>query len=185
MNPVFDAAARIQQFCDALGWKSCIIGALAVQRWGEPRLTRDVDVSLLTGFGSEAAYIDRLLTGFQPRRSDARDFALQYRVLLIATTDGVPLDIALAAMPFEERCIARATDYAIATNVAIRTCGAEDLIVLKAFAGRPQDWIDIAGIVVRQRRLDVSLIWSELLPLLTLKDDDVTEAKLRRLLGEK
>ena len=72
MNPIFAAAVRIQQFCDALGWKSCIIGALAVQRWGEPRLTRDVDVSLLTGFGTEAAFVDRLLTAFTPRRADAR-----------------------------------------------------------------------------------------------------------------
>ena len=184
MNPVFAAAARIQQSCDAFGWKSCIIGALAVQRWGEPRLTRDVDVSLLTGFGTEAAYIDRLLSAFGPRRSDAREFALRYRVLLIATSDGVPIDVALAAMPFEERCIARASDFLIASDITIRTCGAEDLIVLKAFAGRPQDWIDIGGIVARQRRLDVALIWAELLPLLTLKEDAEAEPRLRALLGQ-
>ena len=70
----------------ARGWRSCIIGALAVQRWGEPRLTRDVDVSLLTGFGTEAAFIDRLLATFAPRRPDARAFALEYRVLLLAGT---------------------------------------------------------------------------------------------------
>ncbi len=185
MNPLFAAAVRIQRFCDGQGWNSCIIGALAVQRWGEPRLTRDVDVSLLTGFGAESAFIDRLLTAFRPRRPDAREFALQYRVLLLATEDGVPLDIALAAMPFEERCIARASGYDIAPDTAIRTCGAEDLVVLKAFADRPQDWIDIAGIAARQRgRLDRPLIWRELLPLLELKADTATETRLRRLLGE-
>jgi hypothetical protein len=67
MNRLFNAALRIQQFCDAEAWRSCIIGALAVQRWGEPRLTLDVDVSLLTGFGTEAAFVDRLLTAFTPR----------------------------------------------------------------------------------------------------------------------
>ena len=185
MNRLFEAAVRIQRFCDAEGWQSCIIGALAVQRWGEPRLTRDVDVSLLTGFGTEAAFIDRLLTTFAPRRSDARAFALQYRVLLLAAGEDVPLDIALAAMPFEERCIERASDYNIAPNTAIRTCGAEDLIVLKAFAGRPQDWIDIAGIVTRQRdRLKTVLIWDELRPLLELNQDIVAEPKLRQLLQD-
>ena len=183
MNPIFAAAVRIQQFCDALGWKSCIIGALAVQRWGEPRLTRDVDVSLLTGFGTEAAFVDRLLTAFTPRRADAREFALRYRVLLVATEDRVPLDIALAGMPFEERCIARASDYPIAADAVIWTCGPEDLIVLKTFAGRPQDWVDVTGIVARQPRLDLALIWDELLPLLALKEDRETESRLRQLLG--
>jgi hypothetical protein len=184
MNRLFNAAVRIQQFCDAEAWRSCIIGALAVQRWGEPRLTLDVDVSLLTGFGTEAAFIDRLLTAFTARRPDAREFALQYRVLLLEADDDVPLDIVLAAMPFEERCITRASPYHIAANTVIRTCSAEDLIVLKAFADRPQDWLDVGGIIARQRhRLDVSLIWDELIPLLQLKDDVVTEGRLRQLLG--
>lgn len=184
MNRLFTAAVRIQQFCDSEAWRSCIIGALAVQRWGEPRLTLDVDVSLLTGFGTEAAFIDRLLAAFITRRPDAREFALQYRVLLLADDDAVPLDIALAAMPFEERCITRASSYRVAPDTAIRTCGAEDLIVLKAFADRPQDWLDIGGVIARQRhRLDVSLIWDELMPLLHLKDDAVTEGRLRQLLS--
>ena len=52
MNPIFAAAREIQDFCRGRGWRSCVIGGLAVQRWGEPRLTRDVDVTLLTGFGA-------------------------------------------------------------------------------------------------------------------------------------
>jgi len=44
------------------------IGALAVIRWGEPRLTQDVDLTILTGFGGEARYIDALLQRFTGRR---------------------------------------------------------------------------------------------------------------------
>ena len=29
------------------------MGGVALQRWGEPRLTQDVDLTLLTGFGDE------------------------------------------------------------------------------------------------------------------------------------
>ena len=36
-------------------------GGLAVQRWGEPRLTRDADLTLLTGFGKEARFASALL----------------------------------------------------------------------------------------------------------------------------
>ena len=61
MNPIFAAALEIQRFCGDRGWPFCIIGGLAVQRWGEPRFTRDVDGTVMTGFGSEPAYVDALL----------------------------------------------------------------------------------------------------------------------------
>ncbi len=57
MNAIFAAAGEIQEFCRARGWRFCVIGGLAVQRWGEPRLTRGVDVTLLTGFGNEPAFV--------------------------------------------------------------------------------------------------------------------------------
>jgi len=37
MTPVLVAAIEIQQFCQAREWPFCIIGGLAVLRWGEPR----------------------------------------------------------------------------------------------------------------------------------------------------
>ena len=38
-----EAAAELQKFCDERGWGYCFIGGLALQHWGEPRLTLDVD----------------------------------------------------------------------------------------------------------------------------------------------
>lgn len=44
-------------------------------------------------------------------------------------------------------------------GVPIRICTAEDLIVHKAIANRDQDWIDIEGVLIRQRaRLDQAYI---------------------------
>ena len=43
VNGLFAAAADILAFCAARGWRCCVIGGVAVQRWGEPRQTRDVD----------------------------------------------------------------------------------------------------------------------------------------------
>ena len=61
--------------------------------------------------------------------------------------------------------------WTIPPGVVLRTCCAEDLVILKAFAGRPQDWIDIESVLVRQRRiLDWSLILAELEPLLALRE---------------
>ena len=72
MNPLFEAALDIQRFIASRAWRSTIIGGLAVQRWGEPRQTRDVDVALLTGMGNEADFVDPLLAHYTGRRPDAR-----------------------------------------------------------------------------------------------------------------
>lgn len=180
MNPIFAAAYDLQCFCEREGWRFCFIGGIAVQRWGEPRFTQDVDLTLLTGFGAEEQYIDRLLAHYIARLDDARTFALETRVVLLTGLGGVPLDIALGAMPFEERTIERASWYMITDGRALLTCSAEDLIVYKAFADRPQDWLDIDGIIARQgKRLRWGLIWSELEPLVALKEDPTILERLR------
>ncbi len=183
MNPIFSAAMDVQAFCAARNFRFCFIGGLALQRWGEPRLTQDVDLTVLTGFGYESRYIDEFLSVFAPRIPDAREFALRNRVLLLVGKNTIPLDVALGAMPFEERSVNRASSFHVTESVALQTCSAEDLIVFKAFAGRPQDWIDIEGIARRQsQRLNVEMIWQELIPLLGLKEDEEAAPRLRQLL---
>jgi hypothetical protein len=183
VNPIFAAALEAQDLCRAKGWAFCFIGALAVQRWGEPRLTLDVDLTVVTGFGAEEAYVDALLAVFAGRRPDAREFALRYRVVLLRSAAGVPIDVALGAIPFEQRAAVRASEFTIQPGVTLRTCSAEDLVVLKAFAGREKDWLDIEGIAVRQAgRLDRRLIWAELEPLLELKGAPEAAGRLRAIL---
>ncbi len=64
----------------------------------------------------------------------------------------------------------------------IRTCSAEDLVVLKSFASRPQDWIDVEKVVIRQgSRLNRSLIVEELSPLAELKEEPETMERLAGL----
>lgn len=138
----------------------------------------------MTGLGRESQFIDALLARYPARRPDARQFALDHRVLLLESSAGIPVDISLAALPFEERLIDRSTAFAFAPGAVITTCSAEDLVVLKAFADRPQDWLDIEGIIVRQSpTLDRGLVVGELMPLLELKEDLAPEATLRRLFG--
>jgi hypothetical protein len=167
---VLTAAAALQRFCDQQDWRSCLIGGIAVQRWGEPRFTQDVDVTLLTGLGEEERFVDTLLQELAPRRPDAREFALRHRVLLAQTRGGVSVDIALAALPFEERCVARASDWRFEAKTFLRTCSAEDLVVHKTFAGREIDWSDVERVIARQHgKLDWDQIVAELEPLLELK----------------
>lgn len=182
MNALFAAAADVQAFCVDRGWRSSLIGGLAVQRWGEPRQTRDVDLTLLTGLGGEERFVDPLLARYRPRVPDARQFALAHRVVLVETATGIPVDISLAGLPFEARVIERSTPFAVEPDTTLMTCSAEDLVVLKAFAGRIQDWLDVEGVIVRQgRRLDRALVVAELRPLLELKEDPEAEPRLQSL----
>jgi hypothetical protein len=171
VNEVIHAAAELQNVCQSQGWQFCFIGGVALQRWSEPRETVDVDLSLLAGFGQEQQFSEALLQHFEPRISNAADFARQRRVLLLRSTKGVGLDVALAALPYEELVIQRSSYFDYPPGISLRTCSAEDLIILKAFAGRGQDWADIERVIVRQTgKLDWDYIREQLKPLAELKE---------------
>jgi hypothetical protein len=128
-------------------------------------------MSLFAGFGQERQFSQLLLKHFEPRISNAADFAQQQRVLLLRSSKGVGLDVALAALPYEELMIQRSSYFDYPPGISLRTCSAEDLIVLKAFAGRGQDWVDVERIIVRQKEnLDWEYIREQLQPLAELKE---------------
>lgn len=182
MPDLLDAAWEIDGFCRERGWRYCIIGGMALLRWGEQRMTKDVDITLLTGFGDEERFVRALAADFAPLVPNAMDFALRNRVLPVRTKAGFKVDIALGGLPFEEQAVTRATDYAFADGVSLRVCSAEDLVVMKAFAARPQDWIDIEGILIRQRgRLDWGYVYANLEPLAELKESPDLVTRLRGL----
>lgn len=170
MNEVFKAAAELQTVCESQNWKFCFIGGVALQRWGQPRETVDVDLTLLTGFGNEEPFIQKLLGAFEPRISGAAEFARERRVLLLKSGNGVGLDIAFGGLPYEELIIRRSSMFQY-PEVLLRTCSAEDLIVLKAFANRLQDWADVERIITRQSpNLDWIYLLEQLGPLVALKE---------------
>jgi hypothetical protein len=178
---VIQAAAELQSFCESQGWRFCVIGGLALQRWGEPRETADVDLTLLAGFGGEEPFVHKLLNRYEARIADAADFALTRRVLLLRARSGVGLDIALGGLPFEESVVARSSLFVFPGNTVLRTCSAEDLLVLKAFAARGKDWLDVEGVIVRQTgKLDWSYIRRQLQPLVELKESPEIMEELER-----
>lgn len=178
MTELYVTALEVQRLCESQGWSFCIIGGVAVQRWGEPRLTRDVDLTLITGFGGEEKFIEVWLRDYQFRPPGSMKMALACGVLLLVNRRGTPVDVALGGIAFEHRTIQRSSLWKIPEG-ALRTCSAEDLLVHKCFAGREQDWVDVDGILARQKgKLDLALLRHELKPLLALQEQP---AKLERL----
>ncbi len=185
MVDVLATAVEVHRLCERHGWTFCFIGGIAVQRWGNPRFTVDVDLTLMTGYGSEERFVDSVLEDLEPRRADARQFALLHRVLLARSRKGVDVDIALGALPFEERSVARASVWNLGSGGELRTCSAEDLIVHKVFAGRDRDWDDVRGVLARRHEtLDWTIIRGELPPLLDLKEALEAMQRLEKIAAE-
>ena len=69
------------------------------------------------------------------------------------------------------------------TDFVLKTCSAEDLVVLKAFAARDKDWADIHSILLRQKgKLDVGYIRENLSPLCELKSAPEIMTKFEMML---
>ncbi len=182
MNELFETAHEVQEFCDARGWQSCFIGGLAVQYWGEPRITRDVDLTLMTGFGDEARFVEALLAQFEGRMAGAGEFALRHRVLLLRSGGGVAIDISLGALAFEAGAVRRAEVRSFGAGMGLRICSAEDLIVMKLFASRVIDLRDAESVVTRQGgALDWTYMETQLQPLAEVKQDSGMLENLARL----
>jgi len=187
-GPIFDAALNAQAVCEELGLKFCVIGGVALQRWGEPRFTADADLSVLAEPGREDTVASALLGQLQPRVENPLDFARRTRVVLVQSIDGVGIDIVLAGLPFEARVIERSSLWEINDSTVLRTCSAEDLLVMKAFAARDKDWADVTSVLERQgSRLDLNIVREELQPLVAAKEEpeilEHLELRIARIIG--
>lgn len=180
MTDLVSVAAELQRICEKQNWKFCFIGGFALQFWGELRITRDVDLTLFAGFGSEEEFIDVLLINFKPRISDAKNFALLNRVVLLESANEIGIDVSLGAFPFEESMVKRADYQEYLPDVKIKICSPEDLIISKAFADRDKDWFDIKSILIRQKKLNWTYIYEQLEPLVELKEEPEIIIKLKK-----
>ena len=169
---IAEAMREIRAFLDEREWDYCLVGGLAATRWGEPRLTKDIDIVLLTGFSRESEFIKPLLKAFSARLMKAAQFALENRILLLSSKNGVALDISLGGLPFEEEMLARSRLTVVLPGVEFRTASPEDIVIMKSIAGRPIDVKDIEGILssqgkkldcdyIRRWLTDLAQLWSE------------------------
>lgn len=183
MKKLFEVALQVQNVFEENQWQFCFIGGIALQRWAKPRLTNDVDLTLLTGFGDEEKYIQILLDKFQSRIQNPLEFSLRSRVVLLQI-ENVGIDISLGALFFEENAVKRATKFEFIKNISLKTCSAEDLIVYKTFANRSQDWADVENILSVQKNLYWDYIFEQLIPLVELKEEPEILAKLEKFKKE-
>ena len=155
------AAAPALEF--ATGIKVVVIGGIARGNWAQPRNTDDVDVLVdtdqLQPFIDAAAQVGLVTV---PSEIMALALAEMTRLRLPEHPSGpVHLDVIAACHPFYRRVIERSTQVTMGA-LTFRVASAEDIILLKLLADRPQDRVDVAAIVDAQRgALDLVVMRAE------------------------
>ncbi len=144
-------------------------------------MTRDVDITVLVPSGGLEPFVDAVLARFKPRAPDARKFAKEHRVLLVQTSQGVPVDISLGIPGYEEEAFERAVEVDFPEVGKLRLIGPEDLIIHKCVAGRPRDLEDVEGVLIRQRLKLIRDWLQEFRPVIDTHDPlEVFEGALTR-----
>jgi hypothetical protein len=141
-----------------------VIGGQAVLVYGDPRLTRDVDITV--GVGPER--LDDLLAiiaglGWSPL-VDPEEFTRQTLVLPCRVPESpLRVDLVLADSPYEAEALRRARDLGAERADGVRYATPEDLIIHKVIAGRPRDLEDARSVLLRRKEIDRNWIrrWIE------------------------
>ena len=149
---------RLALGIEAAGIPYMVIGGQAVLLYGEPRLTKDIDVTL--GVGPD--HLDRVvsLVGTLDLEVLVDPEKFTRETLVLPCQDrpsGIRVDLILSYSGYEKQAIERARSVRIG-HADVRFASVEDLIVHKVVAGRPRDLEDVRAIVRKNPKLDRSYV---------------------------
>lgn len=129
---------------------SIVIGGLAVAAWGEPRVTRDVDLKVLLTRQDADRLLALLSTNYQPLVPDPRETLQKRALVFIQDSLGTRLDLLLADTPYDVIAIQRGRDVEVQPGLKVHICSPEDLIIYKLISTRLRDHEDAIGVIRRQ-----------------------------------
>ena len=140
--------SEIARALDEAGLPYMIFGGQAVLLYGEPRLTRDIDVTLDVDT-SRAPDLLHLIKEKQWRILVERPEEFVCDTLVVPALDpksGIRIDFVFSLTDFERQAIDRSRVVPIA-GVDVRFVSLEDLIVMKTISGRPRDLEDVVSVI--------------------------------------
>jgi hypothetical protein len=132
-----------------------VIGGQAVLVYGEPRFTKDIDITLGTGVDrleEVLGLVDSL--GWKVLPPAPAEFVQKTMVLPCADpSSGVRLDLIFSFSPYERQAMERVRRF---TFLGKEVCFAspEDLVIHKVVSGRPRDWEDVRTVQLKNPGLD-------------------------------
>jgi hypothetical protein len=135
-----------------------VIGGQAVLLHGEPRLTRDVDITVgldLDGLPHLLRTIDSsgLVVLVDPEEFTRKTMVLPCR----DPESGTRVDFILSSSSYERLALERTRQMPIG-RASVRFASAEDLVIHKIIAGRPRDLEDARSVLIKNPVLDRRLV---------------------------
>jgi predicted nucleotidyltransferase len=130
-----------------------IIGGQAVLHYGEPRLTKDIDITL--GLGLEKLDLIKDVARALGMGIEAEDAFIRDTMVLPAADKkaGIRVDFMFSVTPFEREAIARAREVDF-DGFPVRFASLEDLVLHKMVAGRPRDIEDVRSVLLKNPGYD-------------------------------
>ncbi len=136
-----------------------VIGGQAVLLYGEPRLTRDIDITL----GVNVDELDKILRITSNLRLKAlveneQDFVKRTLVLpVLEKESGIRVDFIFSFSPYGRQALERARNIKLG-RTSVRFGSLEDVVIHKVIAGRPRDIEDVRIILLKNPDYDSGYI---------------------------
>jgi len=125
-----------------------VIGGQAVLLYGEPRLTKDIDITLGVGL-SKLKEINSIVEKLNLKILVDENFVQNTMVLLaMDEKTGIRVDFIFSFSLYEKQAIKRASDIKFG-NTIVKFASLEDLVIHKIIAGRAIDIEDVRSIILK------------------------------------
>ena len=185
METLFQSIFSLQTLLLEADIQSIVIGGMAVAVWGEPRLTRDVDLKIHLTRQDASRLLEIILPYYQPLIPDPLETLQKQALVFIQDKAGTRLDLLLADTPYDITAIRRGRVVIAQPGIAIRLCSPEDLIIYKLISTRLRDHEDARSVIRRQGdALDDAYIVNWLIQFEHALDDSTLVAEYQGLRKE-
>ena len=150
MESLVRSIRRLQQRLHEADIPSMVIGGVAIALWGEPRVTRDVDLKILLGREEADRLLAVLTPDYSPLLPEPRRALTEQAMLFVQDSAETRLDLLLADTPYDVQAIRRGQSVEVEPGTTICVCSPEDLVIYKLVSTRLRDHEDAASVVRRQ-----------------------------------
>ncbi len=179
---LFQSVVALQDRLREAGILSAVIGGIAVGVWGEPRVTRDVDIKVLLERDAAPRLLEAISPDYVPLQADPLAALTRTGVLFVQDAQGTRLDLLLSDVSFDVKAIERARDVTLQPGLVASVCSPEDLIIYKLVSTRQRDQDDAESVVRRQgEALDDEYVVTWLRRFEQALDDSTLVATYRRM----
>lgn len=152
MTPELELLVRVAKVLNPAGLRYFVTGSVAAMRYGEPRMTQDIDIAAFVRYADVSAFVQAFKDpDYYLERStmlEAMEHESQFNI--IDNVTGLKVDVMCVEMtPYNESRFQRASKMELVPGVAVPFSSPEDVILMKLVyvnkGGGERHFRDIAG----------------------------------------